>query len=147
MPMAGELIKLDTVPDQVFSTKIMGDGFAIKPTSNILVSPVDGKVTMLFRTKHACVVTTAAGVEVLMHIGMDTVNLGGAGFEALVSVNDAVTCGTPLIKFDFDAVSAQVPSMITPIIFTNLADLNKDLQISDYNTEYQAGEAIQVKVK
>lgn len=147
MPLAGELIKLDTVPDQVFSTKIMGDGFAIKPTSNILVSPVDGKVTMLFRTKHACVVTTADGVEVLMHIGMDTVNLGGEGFEALVSVNDDVKCGTPLIKFDFDAISAKVPSMITPIVFTNLVDLDKDLLIGGYNVQYQAGVEIQVSTK
>lgn len=147
MPLAGELIKLETVPDQVFSTKIMGDGFAVNPTSNVLVSPVDGKVTMLFRTKHACVVTTADGVEVLMHIGMDTVNLGGDGFEALVSVNDDVKSGTPLIKFDFDAISAKVPSMVTPIIFTNLADLDKDLHVDGYNVAYPAGAPVQVTVK
>lgn len=147
MPLAGELIKLESVPDQVFSTKIMGDGFAIRPTSNVLVSPVDGKVTMLFKTKHACVVTMADGVEVLMHIGMDTVNLGGEGFEALVSVNDEVKRGTKLIRFDLEGVAAQVPSMITPIIFTNLADLNKELYVHGYHDEYNAGEEIRVELK
>lgn len=147
MPLDGELIQLDSVPDQVFSTKIMGDGFAINPTSNVLVSPVDGKVTMLFRTKHACVVTTDDGVEVLMHIGMDTVNLGGDGFDALVSVDDDVKCGTPLIKFDFNYIATKVPSMITPIIFTNLADLNKELVVSGYNIKYQAGTVLEVTAK
>lgn len=145
MPLAGELIKLEAVPDQVFSTKVMGDGFAVKPTSNVLVSPVDGKVTMLFKTKHACVITMADGLEVLMHIGMDTVNLGGDGFEALVSVNDEVKKGTPLIRFDLEGIAAQVPSMITPIVFTNLADLNKTLSVHGYHDEYNAGVDIKVE--
>ncbi len=147
MPLAGELLKLESVPDQVFSTKVMGDGFAVKPTSNVLVSPVDGVVTMLFKTKHACVVTMADGVEVLMHIGMDTVNLGGEGFEALVHVNDKVKRGTPLIKFDLESVGAQVPSMITPVVFTNLADLKKTVNVHGYHNEYNAGEEINVDIK
>ncbi len=145
MPLAGELIKLEAVPDQVFSTKVMGDGFAVKPSSNVLVSPVDGKVTMLFKTKHACVITMADGLEVLMHIGMDTVNLGGEGFEALVSVNDEVKKGTPLIRFDLEGIALQVPSMITPIVFTNLADLNKTLSVHGYHDEYNAGVDIKVE--
>lgn len=147
MPLAGELIRLESVPDQVFSTKVMGDGFAIKPSSNVLVSPVDGKVSMLFKTKHACVVTMDDGVEVLMHIGMDTVNLGGEGFEALVKVNDEVKRGTPLIRFDLESVGAQVPSMITPVVFTNLADLKKTVSIHGYHNEYNAGEEINVSIK
>lgn len=146
MPLAGELLKLESVPDQVFSTKVMGDGFAVKPSSNVLVSPVDGVVTMLFKTRHACVVTMADGVEVLMHIGMDTVNLGGDGFEALVAVNDKVERGTPLIRFDLEAIAQQVPSMITPIIFTNLGDLDKQLSIHGYHDEYNAGEEIKVEI-
>ena len=147
MPLAGEVMKLESVPDQVFSTKVMGDGFAIRPTSNVLVSPVDGKVSMLFKTKHACVITQADGVEILMHIGMDTVNLGGEGFEALVALNDEVKKGTPLIRFDLEGIAAQVPSMITPIVFTNLADLHKQVHVHCYHDEYNAGEAIQVEVK
>lgn len=146
MPLAGELLKIESVPDQVFSTRVMGDGFAVRPTSNVLVSPVAGVVTMLFKTKHACVVTMQDGVEVLMHIGMDTVNLGGDGFEALVAVNDTVKAGTPLIRFDLESVSPQVPSMITPIVFTNLSDLNKKLVIHGYHNEYNAGESIKVEI-
>ncbi len=144
MPLAGELVKLESVPDQVFSTKVMGEGFAIVPTSNILVSPVAGTVTMFFKTKHACVVTTDDGIEILMHIGMDTVNLSGQGFEALVAVNDKVKPGTPLISFDFEGVGAQVPSLITPVVFTNLTDRQKTLQVHGYHNSYNAGEAIKV---
>ncbi len=147
MPLSGELIKLEEVPDQVFSTKVMGDGFAIKPNSNLLVSPIDGKVTMLFKTKHACVVSMPDGFEVLIHIGMDTVNLGGAGFEALVATGDEVKKGTPLIRFNRSEIEPKVPSMITPIVFTNLADMNKELHIEGYNHEYKEGELIQVHFK
>lgn len=147
MPLAGELLKLESVPDQVFSTKVMGDGFAIRPTSNTLVSPVDGVVTMLFKTKHACVITMADGVEVLMHIGMDTVNLGGAGFEALIAVNDKVKRGTPLIRFDLENIALQVPSMITPVVFTNLTDLDKKLSVHGYHSEFNAGEEIRVNIQ
>ena len=147
MPLAGEVLKLESVPDQVFSTKVMGDGFAVRPTSNVLVSPVDGKVTMLFKTKHACVITMKDGTEVLMHIGMDTVNLGGEGFEALVKVNDDVKMGTPLIKFDLEGIASQVPSMITPIVFTNLADLHKQVHVHCYHDNYNAGEFISVEIK
>lgn len=146
MPLAGELIKLESIPDQVFSTKVMGDGFAIKPTSNILLAPLAGKVTMLFKTKHACVITTPDGLEILMHIGMDTVNLNGEGFTTLVALNDNVECGTPLIRFDLEAVGAQVPSMITPIIFPNLSDLSKTLHVHGYHNEYNAGEEIKVSI-
>ena len=116
------------MPDQVFSTKVMGDGFAIKPTSNVLVSPVDGEVTMLFKTKHACVITMDDGVEVLLHIGMDTVNLAGEGFEALIATGDRVKKGTHLVRFDLEGVASQVPSMITPVVFTNLSDMNVPLK-------------------
>ena len=87
----------------------------------------------------------ADGLEVLMHIGMDTVNLGGEGFEALVSVNDEVKKGTPLIRFDLEGIAAQVPSMITLIVFTNLADLNKTLSVHGYHDEYNAGVDIKVE--
>lgn len=147
MPLTGELISLADVPDQVFSTKVMGDGFAVKPSSDTLVSPVDGVVTMLFKTNHACVVTMADSVEVLMHIGMDTVNLGGDGFKALVSVNDKVTRGTPLISFDSAFIAPKVPSLITPIVFTNLADLGKTLQVEGYGSQYQSGDKLQITIK
>lgn len=144
MPLSGELIKLELVPDPVFSSKVMGDGFAIKPSANVLVSPADGIVTMLFKTKHACIVTTAEGVEILMHIGVDTVNLSGEGFKALLETGSIVRKGTPLIQFDLYKIAKSVPSIITPIIFTNLIELNKKLLITGYHIQYNAGNSIEI---
>ncbi|MEN9947140.1 MAG: hypothetical protein RLZZ293_1526 [Pseudomonadota bacterium] len=144
MPLAGEIIPLSEVPDEVFSQKIMGDGFAIRPTGNLLVSPVVGKVTMLFKTNHACIITRNDGVEILLHIGIDTVNLGGHGFERLVKEGEQVIQGTPLIRFTPETIAPKVPSLITPIIFTNLNDLAKELTINDQGS-YELGDAINIK--
>ena len=147
MPLSGELIRLESVPDPVFSSKVMGDGFAIRPHSNLLISPVDGVITMLFKTKHACMITTSDGVEILIHIGMDTVNLSGEGFKILLNPGAVVTKGTPIIEFDLYKIAKNVPSMITPVIFTNLFDLNKKLIVNGYNMQYIAGSLIPVLVE
>ncbi|WP_078409280.1 glucose-specific PTS transporter subunit IIBC [Priestia abyssalis] len=119
-PIKGEIVPLSEVPDQVFSQKLMGDGFAIIPSEGTVVAPADGKIVNLFPTKHAIGIETTNGREILVHFGIDTVNLKGEGFEALVSQGDEVKKGQPLLKVDLDFVKNNAPSVITPIIFTNL---------------------------
>jgi glucose PTS system EIICBA or EIICB component len=119
-PLTGELVPLSEVPDQVFSQKMMGDGFAIIPADGTVVSPVDGKIVNIFPTKHAIGIESVEGREILIHFGIDTVKLNGEGFEALVSQGDEVKKGQPLLKVDLEYVKNNAPSIITPIIFTNL---------------------------
>jgi glucose-specific phosphotransferase system IIBC component len=119
-PLSGEVLPLSEVPDQVFSQKMMGDGFAIMPTEGIVVSPVDGKIVNVFPTKHAIGIESTNGREILIHFGIDTVKLNGEGFEALVAQGDEVKKGQELLKVDLEYVKNNAPSIITPIIFTNL---------------------------
>ncbi|OAH53279.1 MULTISPECIES: glucose-specific PTS transporter subunit IIBC [Bacillaceae] len=121
-PITGELLPITEVPDPVFSGKLMGDGFAIKPSDGIVVSPVDGKIVNIFPTKHAIGLVSDNGREVLIHFGIDTVKLKGEGFESLISEGDIVKAGQPLLKVDLGYIAENATSTITPIIFTNLAE-------------------------
>ncbi|GGE15785.1 hypothetical protein GCM10011571_16780 [Marinithermofilum abyssi] len=110
------------MPDEVFAGKMMGDGFGIEPAAGAVVSLVDGKVVNLFPTKHAIGVESAYGCEILIQIGLDTVKLNGRGFEALVSEGDSICQGQPLPKVDLDYVRVHAPSIVTPVVFTNLPE-------------------------
>lgn len=121
-PMEGEMKPLSEVPDQVFSQKMMGDGFAILPTEGIVVSPVDGEIVTFFPTKHAIGIKANDGREILIHVGIDTVKLNGEGFKALVEQGDKVEAGQPLLEMDLAYIEENAVSIITPIIFTNLLD-------------------------
>ncbi|RDW17367.1 PTS glucose transporter subunit IICBA [Oceanobacillus arenosus] len=121
-PVTGEIKPISEVPDPVFSGKMMGDGFAIAPTHGTIVSPVDGKIVNLFPTKHAIGIESDAGREILIHVGIDTVKLEGKGFEALVVQDDRVVKGQPILNVDLDYVKEHAPSIITPIVFTNLQE-------------------------
>ena len=119
-PLTGEILPITDVPDQVFSGKMVGDGFAIKPTDGKVVSPVNGKVVTLFPTKHAIGLVADNGTEILIHIGIDTVKLKGEGFTSMVEQGDLVEQGQILMEVDLDYVEKNAPSIITPIVFTNL---------------------------
>ncbi|MGM0904151.1 MAG: glucose-specific PTS transporter subunit IIBC [Bacillota bacterium] len=121
-PIKGEIKPITDVPDAVFSGKMMGDGFAIIPSEGVVVSPVDGKIVNLFPTKHALGILSDTGREILIHVGIDTVNLKGEGFETLVGENDKVEKGQPLLKVDLDFIKKNATSIITPIVFTNLSE-------------------------
>ncbi|MFD1020610.1 glucose-specific PTS transporter subunit IIBC [Thalassobacillus hwangdonensis] len=121
-PMKGKVMPITEVPDQVFSGKMMGDGFAIEPTDGQVVSPVDGKVLNVFPTKHAIGLQADNGMEILIHIGIDTVKLKGEGFEAMIEEGDEVKRGQALMNVDLDYVKENAPSIITPIVFTNLKE-------------------------
>ena len=120
-PIDGRLIELIHVPDAVFAGKIMGDGFAIEPANGEVISPVDGTVTSFMAdTRHAVGITSTEGLEILIHIGIDTVQLAGEGFVGLVVQDDPVTAGQPLLKVDLERIRGKVPSLVSPVVFTNL---------------------------
>jgi phosphocarrier protein FPr len=118
-PLSGPIVPLEKVPDPTFAQKMVGDGIAIDPTSEVLVSPCRGRVTQLHSSCHALTVTTPEGVEVLMHIGLDTVTLKGTGFTPRVSEGDTVSCGDPLIAFDADYIAHNAASLLTMMIVAN----------------------------
>ncbi|MFB6468375.1 glucose-specific PTS transporter subunit IIBC [Cytobacillus sp. Hz8] len=144
-PVKGELKPITEVPDAVFSGKMMGDGFAIVPTEGTIVSPVDGKVINLFHTKHAIGLFSEAGREILIHVGIDTVNLKGEGFEILVSENETVKKGQPLLKADLDYLKQHAPSTITPVVFTNLAEGEKVILNKQGNVELKEENIISIR--
>ncbi|MDF2909857.1 MAG: N-acetyl glucosamine transporter subunit [Sporolactobacillus laevolacticus] len=127
-PVSGTLLPITDVPDKVFSEKMMGDGFAIDPADGVVVSPVDGTVSGVFPTKHAVGLTSSEGLEVLIHVGVDTVKLNGEGFTNFVKEGDTVVKGQKLITFDIPSIKDKVPSLISPIIFTNL-DPSKHVEL------------------
>ncbi|WHY38511.1 beta-glucoside-specific PTS transporter subunit IIABC [Bacillus velezensis] len=118
-PIKGEVKALSEVNDSVFSGGMMGKGFAILPEEGAAVSPVEGRVTAVFKTKHAIGITSARGAEVLIHIGLDTVRLDGRHFEMHVKEGDTVAPGDLLITFDIDEIKAAGFDVITPVIITN----------------------------
>ncbi|WP_421383562.1 N-acetylglucosamine-specific PTS transporter subunit IIBC [Bacillus salacetis] len=124
MPVDGKIIPITEVEDQVFSQKMMGDGFAIVPSKGSVVSPVDGEIINVFPTKHAIGIKSVQGYEILIHVGLDTVQLNGQGFDVLVEEGQQVTKGQELLKFDLDFIEKSATSAVTPVIFTNLTKLN-----------------------
>lgn len=115
----GTVLPLEEVPDEVFSQKIMGDGIAIEPSGSVVYAPADGEITVVMEeTGHACGMKLKNGIELLIHVGVDTVSMGGDGFELLVKEGDIVKCGTPLIKFDKEKIKAAGHPCTTMMIVT-----------------------------
>lgn len=129
-PLDGVIMELSKVPDQVFSQKIMGDGFAIEPINGEVISPVDGTVVSLLESKHAVAILADNGLELIVHFGMDTVNLKGEGFTAFVKEGDTLKAGQPMLKVDIESIKGKVPSLITPVVFTNLPE-GKKVEVKD----------------
>lgn len=126
----GKTIPLSQVPDPVFAEKMAGDGIAIDSTGDIFVSPCDGELSLVFKTKHAFAISLDNGVELLVHIGLETVALNGEGFEQLVEQGTKVKAGTPIIKINRDLIVSKGISLITPILITN-QDILKSLDAKD----------------
>ncbi len=118
-PVEGKCIDIVGVNDDVFSGKMMGDGVAVVPKTNVICSPCDGELTMVFPTKHAFGVTMSNGVDVLVHIGIDTVNLNGVGFKAFKSAGNKVKHGEKIIEFDNSYLSKEDLDTTTMVIITN----------------------------
>ena len=119
-PLSGVVVPIDTVPDPVFAEKMVGDGVSLDPISSLLLAPCDGRIVQLHAARHAVTLLADHGIEILMHIGLDTVQLKGQGFTARVAVGDDVKVGDPLIEFDVDYLAAHAKSLLTPVLITSL---------------------------
>lgn len=142
-PLAGQVKPLSQATDPVFSSGVMGQGVVIEPSQGELVSPVNGTVTVLFPTKHAVGIVSEEGVEMLMHIGMDTVSLDGKGFKAHVEQGDKVVVGQQLISFDMDAIKEAGLVTETPVIITNQDDFQADVE-GDLPRDIKRGEVLMI---
>ncbi len=138
-PVDGTQILLSEVPDKVFSTGMLGDGIAFLPEGDNVCAPCDGKITMIADTLHAFAITGENGVEVLVHIGLDTVALAGKGFLKLEEQGHTVKKGTPIIKIERENLKEQGINLCTPMIISNSTDF--DITKKE-NTNVKAGETV-----
>lgn len=143
-PLKGKHVALSEVSDPVFAQKMMGEGSAIIPSDNLVVAPVNGTLTTVFPTKHALGFKTADGLEVLIHIGINTVELNGEHFELHVEQGQEVVVGDPLVTVDFDKVKAAGYDIVTPVIVLNTADYESVTDIADGDLEILS-ELIEIK--
>jgi len=118
-PAKGKLKDITEVDDEAFSSKSLGDGFAIEPKNGEVYSPMDGVVEMIFPTLHAFGLKNSNGTEILIHIGIDTVKLNGEGFELLVREGQKIKAGDILVKFDIESIKSKVPSTDIIVVFTS----------------------------
>lgn len=128
-PVDGDLILLENVPDEMFSQKIMGDGFAVKPENGSVVAPISGVAETVFPTGHAVGITTKDGIECIVHIGLDTVELNGDGFTPLIKQGAKVKAGQPIVKFDKELLEEKGYELVTMVVFP-----------SGYDKEFALGE-------
>lgn len=118
-PLSGEAVPLSAVNDPVFNQETMGKGIAIIPANGRVIAPLSGTVTALFETKHAIALTSDTGVELLIHVGLDTVQLKGEGFAAHVKIGDHVSAGDLLLEADLEGIKSKGYDIITPVIICN----------------------------
>lgn len=121
MPVTGKLLRLEEVPDPIFSMKIIGDGFAIDPKKNILISPIKGMILTISKTSHSITIRGLDGFDIFIHIGIDSINLNGNGFKAFVQEGDIVNEGDLLIEFPLDEIREKLKSPMIPVIFKGLS--------------------------
>ncbi|CAL4318526.1 PTS system glucose-specific EIIA component [Buchnera aphidicola (Protaphis terricola)] len=124
-PVSGEIIKLEEVPDVVFSKKIVGDGIAIKPSGNKITSPINGTISKILDSKHAFSILSEDGVELFVHFGIDTIQLKGEGFKKIAKDNQKVKIGDTIILFDLYILEKKARSILTPVVISNMEKFKK----------------------
>lgn len=134
-PVSGQAMDLSETPDEVFSSGALGKGLAIDPSEGIVKAPANGTISALFETGHAIGITTTSGTELLVHIGLDTVELEGKGFETLVEKDQEVKAGQELIRFDIDVIKEAGYSPVIPLVVTNTNDFTDVLLTSEEKVE------------
>jgi sugar PTS system EIIA component len=127
-PVSGKIVALEKVPDPVFASKTMGEGIAFDYEDEIVAAPCDGIITLITSTLHAFGMKSDNGAEILIHIGLDTVNLQGKGFSSLVNEGTRVKKGQPVIKIDHSYMKENNVVLITPMVITNASDYNIELK-------------------
>ncbi len=135
----GEIVPITQVNDPVFAGKMMGDGFAVIPASGVITSPVKGEVVNVFPTLHAVGIQTAGGLEVLVHMGIDTVELKGEGFTRIAQEGQSVKRGDTVIEFDLATLESKAKSVLTPVVISNMDEISS---IEKKSGEVIAGESV-----
>ncbi|SHI20683.1 PTS sugar transporter subunit IIA [Clostridium intestinale] len=130
-PVTGEIIALENVPDKMFADKLMGEGIGFRFDGNTVCAPCDGEISMIASTLHAFGITTTNGAEILVHIGLDTVELNGKGFKVISEAGKKVKKGTPVIEIDRGFMEQNNINLITPMIITNSDNFNFDIEEGD----------------
>jgi len=123
-PSAGEITELKSVPDQYFSKKNLGDGFAVNLSDSIIKAPCDGEIIQVFKAGHAFGLKAESGLELLIHIGIDTVKLDGKGFKKMINSGDKVKKGQHLVEVDLNLLKKEGFSAATPVVITNMEDIS-----------------------
>lgn len=141
----GHTMSLEQVKDPVFAQKMMGDGIAIQSSGDVVVAPADCEICLFPKTKHAIGLKLENGVEVLIHIGLDTVELKGEGFTQLVQVGERVKMGTPLLKIDRKFAESQGVCLDTPMIIVNYTDY--EILAYHHDIDVKAGETVVVEYR
>ena len=134
-PIAGKVIELSKVDDPVFSSGAMGNGVAIKPSDNKVYAPFNGTVQFIADTKHAIGLISDDGIEILIHVGMDTVKMNGKGFDVKTAVNSRVKEEELLLEFDIKAIEKEGYQIVTPVIITNSDAYNQNLLAVDMDVD------------
>jgi len=131
-PVDGQVVALESVDDEVFSQKMAGDGVAIVPMSDIFAAPIDGVISKIFSTNHAYSIKSPKDLEVMVHIGLDTVALNGKGFERLMQEGDTVKTGDGVIRVDLPYIKAHAKDIVTPVVISDeskVKSIDKKLSI------------------
>lgn len=143
----GQLIPITDVQDDVFSTKMLGDGYGINPSNSDVYAPVNGTITTLFPTKHAIGITTEIGVEILVHLGLDTVELKGKPFEVFIKEGDTVKVGQKIVKMDLEAIHDSGYKDTIIVVYTNMDKIKnvskidkKTIKHSELVQEFESNE-------
>ena len=139
-PITGKADSIEMAPDDAFAGKLLGDGAVVEPVIKEVVAPEDGEIVFIFDTKHAIGFLTDSGISLLIHVGIDTVKLNGEGFEVLVENGEKVKKGTPLLRLDLEYLKQNAPSLISPVICTELGDNQKIHLLKE--GDIQAGEPL-----
>lgn len=142
----GEIFPIDEMEDQIFAEKMIGDGYAINPTGEIVYSPIDGKVEQIAQTNHAVYLSLSEDLKLLIHIGLDTIEMKGKGFEANLEKGMSVQVGDPLIKFDSKLIKDEGYNPVIAVVLLNGSGLDFDLTVFP-TKEAKAIDTIAMKVE
>lgn len=142
-PLSGKAVSIDQVPDDVFSQKMLGDGVAVDPTTGAVLAPCDGVITKVFGTNHAFTMKTEEGLELIVHFGVDTVNLGGVGFGRNAEEGAAVKAGDQILTADLSVLKESAKSIITSVVVSNMDAV---ASIAPASGDLTAGESVILEV-
>lgn len=142
-PLSGKIVPIDQVPDDVFSQKMLGDGIAVDPTTGAILAPCDGVITKVFGTNHAFTMKTAEGLELIVHFGVDTVNLGGVGFTRNAEQGAEVKAGDQILTADLAVLKESAKSIITSIVVSNMDTVSS---LNAGSGDLSAGESVILEV-